>query len=137
MFASTRLTLTYGILALIATAANIATQEFVIWVVRGSHAITLAVAMGTVVGLVIKYSLDKRYIFRFVPRSGLHDYQTFVLYALMGLLTTAIFWGLEFGFHYIFATKEMRYAGGVIGLLIGYVTKYQLDKRFVFCEGGV
>jgi hypothetical protein len=26
----------------------------------------------------------------------------------------------------------MRYLGGVIGLAIGYLTKYHLDKRFVF-----
>ncbi len=26
----------------------------------------------------------------------------------------------------------MRYLGGVIGLAIGYLTKYHLDKRYVF-----
>lgn len=26
----------------------------------------------------------------------------------------------------------MRYLGGVLGLAIGYVIKYELDKRFVF-----
>jgi hypothetical protein len=26
----------------------------------------------------------------------------------------------------------MRYLGGVIGLTIGYLAKYHLDKRFVF-----
>ena len=26
----------------------------------------------------------------------------------------------------------MRYLGGVIGLMIGYIIKYQLDKRYVF-----
>jgi hypothetical protein len=50
----------------------------------------------------------------------------------MGLATTVIFWGFEFGFEYLFATKEMRYLGGIIGLAIGYVTKYHLDKRYVF-----
>ena len=43
-----------------------------------------------------------------------------------------IFWGLEFGFNWVFHTKEMRYLGGIIGLAIGYLIKYQLDKRFVF-----
>jgi putative flippase GtrA len=50
----------------------------------------------------------------------------------MGVVTTAVFWGFEFGFDHLFGTREMRYAGGVIGLAIGYVAKYQLDKRFVF-----
>ncbi len=89
-------------------------------------------AAGTGVGLVVKYILDKRYIFRFRARNVVHDSRVFLLYALMGLATTAIFWGFEFGFHHIFASKEMRYLGGVIGLAIGYLTKYQLDKRFVF-----
>jgi hypothetical protein len=48
----------------------------------------------------------------------------------MGLATTAVFWGFEFCFHFFFASKEMRYLGGVIGLTIGYVIKYHLDKRF-------
>ena len=53
----------------------------------------------------------------------------------MGLATTVIFWGFEFGFQYLFATKEMRYLGGALGLAIGYVAKYLLDKRFVFRQG--
>ncbi|HSB97219.1 MAG TPA: GtrA family protein, partial [Spongiibacteraceae bacterium] len=58
--------------------------------------------------------------------------RTFVIYTFMGAFTTLIFWGFEFGFHYLFQAKELRYLGGVIGLAIGYATKYQLDKRFVF-----
>ena len=50
----------------------------------------------------------------------------------MGLVTTVIFWGFEFGFDHLFETREMRYLGGIIGLAIGYYAKYQLDKRFVF-----
>jgi putative flippase GtrA len=50
----------------------------------------------------------------------------------MGLLTTVIFWGFEWAFQLLYETKEMRYLGGVIGLALGYLTKYQLDKRFVF-----
>ncbi|MCL1962124.1 MAG: GtrA family protein [Desulfovibrionaceae bacterium] len=48
------------------------------------------------------------------------------------MATTVIFWGFEFGFHAPFGTRWMRYLGGVIGLAIGYVAKYGLDKRFVF-----
>jgi hypothetical protein len=54
----------------------------------------------------------------------------------MGLATTFIFWGFEFGFQHLFETKEMRYLGGIIGLAIGYLTKYQLDKRYVFRAEG-
>jgi hypothetical protein len=53
----------------------------------------------------------------------------------MGIATTAIFWGFEFGFNHAFQSKEMRYLGGLIGLAIGYWTKYHLDKRYVFRHG--
>jgi len=88
------------------------------------------------VGLVVKYVLDKRYIFRFRARDMAHDTRTFALYAAMGVITTVIFWGFEFGFHHVFQSKEMRYLGGVIGLAIGYLAKYHLDKRYVFGTKG-
>ncbi len=50
----------------------------------------------------------------------------------MGALTTLIFLAFEFAFHYAFETRPMRYLGAVIGLAIGYTSKYHLDKRFVF-----
>ncbi len=55
----------------------------------------------------------------------------------MGLVTTMIFWGFEYGFHLIFESKKMRYFGGIIGLAIGYFIKYHLDKRFVFCKNSI
>jgi putative flippase GtrA len=127
-----RLAITYAILALIATAANIGAQDLLIRAYSGSYDILLSMVVGTGFGLVVKYILDKRYIFRFRARDAAHDSRTFALYTVMGLATTVIFWGFEFGFEYLFATKEMRYLGGIIGLAIGYVTKYHLDKRYVF-----
>ena len=127
-----KLAFTYSILALIATAANIGAQDLTLRCYRGAFDVVLSVAVGTGVGLVVKYILDKRYIFRFRARNAVHDGKTFMLYTLMGLVTTFIFWGFEFGFNYLFETKEMRYLGGIIGLAIGYLTKYHLDKRFVF-----
>ncbi len=122
----------YAIFALMATAANIGAQDLVIRLYQGSFDILISIIAGTGVGLFVKYLLDKRYIFRFRPRNGIHDGQTFALYTLMGLVTTVIFWGFEFGFHQLFETRQMRYLGGVIGLAIGYVAKYHLDKRYVF-----
>lgn len=132
MRASTGLAINYTIFALIATAANISAQDLVIRIYGGAFGVLISVVVGTGVGLVVKYILDKRYIFRFRARNVAHDTQTFALYTVMGLATTVVFWGFEFGFHHIFETKEMRYLGGVIGLAIGYLTKYHLDKRYVF-----
>jgi putative flippase GtrA len=127
-----RLTVTYLFLAIIATAANICVQELVIVSYSGTFALILSVFTGTGAGLVIKYTLDKRFIFRFQARDKRQDGQTFLLYTLTGVATTLVFLGFEFGFHYLFETKAMRYLGAVIGLAIGYLSKYQLDKRYVF-----
>ena len=132
MLASTPLAISYGIFALIATVANIGAQDLISRVYGGPWHIAFSMVIGTGVGLVVKYVLDKRYIFRFRTTSVAHDTRTFALYALMGLLTTAVFWGFEWSFQWAFETKEMRYLGGVLGLAIGYLSKYYLDKRYVF-----
>lgn len=128
----TKIAIMYTIFALIATAANIGAQELFVQMYFGLYAISLAILVGTAVGLVLKYALDKRYIFKYQTHTLQHNSKTFTLYTVMGLATTLIFWGFELGFDALFQTKEMRYLGGVIGLTIGYYVKYQLDKRFVF-----
>lgn len=127
-----RLALWYCIFAAIATLANLGTQELSTLIYSGSYSLFLSIILGTGTGLVVKYLLDKHYIFKYQTQSHSHNGQTFILYSIMGLITTFIFWGFEFGFDYYFQTKEMRYLGAVIGLSIGYISKYWLDKRFVF-----
>lgn len=127
-----KLVVIYALLALIATAVNIGSQDIVTRLYSGPFAVVLAMITGTIAGLLVKYVLDKRYIFRFRARDLGHDSRTFALYSLMGLATTAIFWGFELGFDYLFASRGMRYLGALIGLAIGYVAKYHLDKHYVF-----
>lgn len=122
----------YVIFAIISTIANILAQEFSIRIYDDAYGIFVSIVVGTGVGLVVKYLLDKKYIFKYKIENLKHDSHTFILYTIMGLATTIIFWGFEFAFHYIYQTKEMRYLGGVIGLAIGYWVKYHLDKNFVF-----
>jgi len=126
--------LKYTLFAAIATVVNILGQEIFLFLYENAYAITLSVLAGTLVGLLTKYVLDKKYIFQFKVKSVKHDTATFILYTSMGLVTTAIFWAFEFAFEYLFQVKEMRYLGAVIGLAIGYYLKYQLDKRVVFIE---
>ncbi len=128
----TKIALMYTIFALFATVANIGSQEIAITLYQGSFTIMLSILVGTAVGLVLKYWLDKRYIFKYQTQSIQHGSKTFTLYTIMGIVTTFIFWGFELAFDAIYGTKEMRYVGGVIGLAIGYYVKYQLDKRYVF-----
>ena len=127
-----KLATVYALLALLATICNIGTQDLFLLLYHGPYDILLSVMVGTGAGLIVKYVLDKRYIFRFKADNMAHDGQVFLLYSLMGVLTTFIFWGFEFTFHVLFQTDLMRYTGGVIGLVIGYLAKYELDRRFVF-----
>ncbi len=130
-----QLALTYAAFAAIATLANLLGQEAVLLVVPGAYALYLAILVGTGIGLVLKYVLDKRYIFRFFTANAAQEGRTFLRYVFTGLVTTAIFWGFELAFHLIFDTTQARHVGAVIGLTIGYVLKYRLDKRHVFTRG--
>jgi len=127
-----KLVFNYTLFAIFSTVANILSQDVSIQIYAGAYAVYLSMIVGTAIGLIVKYVLDKKFIFRFQVRNVVHDSQTFMLYTVMGVVTTVIFWGFELGFDYVFGSKEMRYLGAVLGLGIGYVIKYQLDKRFVF-----
>ena len=132
MIDSVKLAMLYTAFAIIATFCNILAQNIFSYVYSGHFYIFISIVIGTGVGLVIKYVLDKKYIFKYKTQNTKHDGKVFMLYTIMGIFTTIIFWGFEFGFHAAFETKEMRYVGGVIGLMIGYLCKYYLDKHFVF-----
>jgi putative flippase GtrA len=129
------LILRYALFAVIATIANLATQRIVLSGGDTATHFAAAVAAGTLVGLVVKYVLDKRWIF-FDSASGVRAHgRRFSLYTAMGLITTAIFWGTETAFWLIWKTDAMRELGAILGLAVGYVVKYNLDKRFVFTPG--
>ena len=113
-------------------ATNLAAQSFVMYFNNNSRTMLLSMLVGTGIGLVTKYILDKRYIFIFKAENLAHDGRLFLLYSVMGIVTTALFWIIEYGFEWIFATELMRYIGGAIGLIMGYLIKYRLDKQFVF-----
>ena len=127
-----KLAIMYTIFAVFATISNILSQDLTFRIYQGPYELWLGILVGTAVGLVVKYFLDKRYIFQYQTESIAHGSKTFYLYSLMGVVTTVIFWGFEYTFDALYQTKEMRYVGGVIGLAIGYYVKYQLDKRYVF-----
>ena len=131
-FGGSRLVAWYAIFAAISIAANLGSQKLAFWLYQGPFAVALSVCVGTGVGLVVKYALDKAWIFRYPHRSVAHGIQTFTLYVVMGLGTTAIFWAVEFGADAIFHSEPARLAGGAVGLTLGYLAKYHLDKRFVF-----
>jgi putative flippase GtrA len=122
----------YAFLSVIATAANIATQYLSLSVYSELYSLYMAIVLGTLVGLALKYVLDREYIFYYRANTRTDDLTKFVLYSLMGVLTTFIFWGFEIGFNQLFESDSAKYIGAIVGLCIGYTTKYHLDKRFVF-----
>lgn len=124
--------LRYILFAVLSTALNILFQYLSFMLYGGFLSLYVAMFIGTVAGLVLKYILDKKYIFFHTPKSKRDDGRKFFLYSLMGLFTTFIFWGFEIGFDALFVNENAKYVGAVIGLSIGYVVKYFLDKKFVF-----
>jgi putative flippase GtrA len=128
------LILLYTAFAVLATLANLGTQRAVFLLGDGAGVFALAVFSGTLVGLVLKYLLDKRWIFADTGTGLKAHGRKFSLYTLMGVVTTAIFWGTETAFWLIWQTDPMRETGAVLGLAVGYVIKYNLDRRFVFTD---
>ena len=128
------LILRYAAFAVVATIVNLGVQRLVLGF--GDSAIYFALAMGagTLAGLVVKYILDKRWIFYDLATGVKAHGEKFSRYTAMGLITTAIFWGTETAFWLIWQTDLMRELGAIIGLSIGYVTKYHLDRRYVFTD---
>lgn len=132
------LVLRYVAFAVAATLANLLVQRVVLAVsIPGViTAYPLALFAGTLAGLVLKYLLDKRWIFHDFSQGFAAHGRRFPLYVLMGVATTAIFWGTETVFWMARHTQGAREMGAVLGLSIGYVIKYRLDRRFVFSRAG-
>ncbi|WP_044366932.1 GtrA family protein [Vibrio fluvialis] len=124
----------YVAFAILATIVNLFTQELTSNLVKHQHEIVVSMLTGTLAGLVVKYMLDKKFIFKFKTNNQKQDITTFFLYSLMGVVTTFLFWITEYTFDMWFEAKAMRYVGAVLGLSIGYITKYYLDKKYVFIE---
>lgn len=124
--------LLYICFALLSTCVNLISQAICFHSYQGVADIYLAMAVGTFNGLILKYLLDKKYIFEYQTKNLKEDSSKFFLYSLMGVFTTLIFWLVELSFDYLFEHEMAKYIGAIIGLSIGYLIKYFLDKKFVF-----
>ena len=126
----------YVLFALIAGMVNIAAQAATIRLAAlvsytGPFLLTLAMAVGTVAGLLPKYLLDARWIFDARDQGARGHARNLPLYTLTSVFTTFIFWAFEYAFEAV-GGGNWRYAGAVIGLALGYRVKYTLDRDFVF-----
>jgi len=122
----------YILFAGISTLFNLLFQYLSFLVYSDLGSLYIAMFAGTLAGLVVKYVLDKKFIFYHKVKDKKDDAKKFVLYSLMGVFTTIIFWGTEIAFDSLYKYQNAKYLGAIIGLSIGYVIKYFLDKKFVF-----
>ena len=121
----------YMVFAVFAVLANLSTQWISFRLYHGPGELISGMAAGTAVGLATKYVLDKIWIFQDRSFGFVANVHKFGFYVLTGIITTAVFWGTEIIFGLI-GNELMRYVGGGIGLAIGYVMKFHLDRRYVF-----
>jgi len=128
------LAIKYILFAVISTITNLIFQWISFKIYNGFASLYVAMFIGTVAGLVVKYILDKKWIFYHTPQNKKDDAKKFFLYSFMGVFTTIIFWGTEMAFYYLIPKESAKYIGAIVGLSIGYIVKYFLDKRFVFVD---
>ncbi len=123
----------YVLFAILATLANLVTQEVTVRIAPVAP-LTLSILMGTAAGFILKYLLDKKWVFDDRYSGHRQELQKITLYGAFSVLTTLIFWGFEVAFWTIWQTDVAKYTGAVLGLAIGYAAKFLLDKSFVFKE---
>lgn len=124
----TALPLLYAAFAIAATGLNLLVQRAVI----GLAGYAPALLAGTVAGLLAKYALDRRWIFRDRPKGLAREGRQMLLYAATGTVTTGVFWGSETLAWALWGDDLAREAGAVLGLTAGYVFKFHLDRALVF-----
>ncbi len=125
------LVMRYLAFAIVATVANLAAQEFVIRVAPVAP-LALSILAGTAAGFILKYVLDKRWVFEDRSSSHAQEIRKVTLYGAFSVLTTLVFWGFEVAFWALWGTDLAKYVGAVLGLAIGYAAKFALDRTFVF-----
>ena len=123
----------YVVFAVVATLANLATQEVVIRLAPVAP-LALSILAGTAAGFALKYVLDKKWVFDDRYAGHREELQKVTLYGAFSVLTTLVFWGFEIAFWAIWRTDLAKYTGAVLGLAIGYAAKFALDRTFVFKE---
>lgn len=149
--------------AVIATASNLGSQWLTVRLLALDAAITrllgpqlpayLGLVVGTGVGVIVKFLLDRAFIFQGQAQRKAVAHQA-RLYLATSVVTTVIYWGGEGAAIALLGKDDMvgprvcsdhalrclsllgsintyLVAGGV-ALAIGYVVKYQLDKRITF-----
>lgn len=128
------LILKYILFCIIAILVNLGMQRSLLYNDFLISGYVPALILGTLAGLFTKFILDKFFIFEDMDSTILGNTKKLYAYTLNGIITTLIFWSVETVFYIAFETSLAREVGAIIGLSIGYLLKFNLDKRFVFIK---
>ena len=126
------LILKYCFFAILATLVNLYVQRLILNIENSFTFLLYAIFCGTLIGLFIKFILDKYFIFFNYEKKIKDNSKMFLKYTIMGIFTTIVFWVIESVFWLIWQTEMMREIGAIIGLSIGYILKFGLDRKYVF-----
>ena len=121
----------YILFAILATTVNIFFQYLSFLLIDHKYELYIAILNGTILGMILKYYLDKNYIFYYVKKK-FNNKNIFLLYIFTSIFTTIIFWAIELWFSYYVNITYSEYLGALVGLTLGYSLKYILDKHLVF-----
>jgi len=126
--------LKFTFIAIIAIFFNIGFQYLFLTIFNNDsiEIVYIAMILATSFTLLLKFWLDKKYLFEFKFNKLSNLSKKFSLYSINGIFTTILFWIIETIFYLIFENKIMVLFGSFLGLSISYVVKYYLDKKIVF-----
>lgn len=123
----------YFIFAIISIILNISIQElFFIFIGRESQVLAIAMVIATIVSFVFKYFMDKFYVFNSKSETKKEEVKKVFLYGFFSVFTTLIYMVVEFAFHISFSFQHKEELGAMLGLTIGYIVKYIIDKKITF-----
>jgi len=116
----------YLIFAIAAIIINLLTQNILDYFLVNIY---IQIFSGTLAGLLIKYFLDKKFVF---GNPKVNTAKSFMLYSFFGGMLTPLWWSIELVFVFYFGTLLAQNIGALIGLTVCYYLKYLLDKKYVF-----
>lgn len=108
------------------------------WITEGIYRLLaeyIAKACGIVAGFALKYFLDKNYVFADEKKESRQEAKQIGLYGLFSIFTTLLAFGLAEVGEWLINHRYEATISWLLGLVVGYTTKYYLDKNFVFVQG--
>lgn len=121
--------LLYYAFAFVAIGINVVVQRLFFLGLNHPNAILFAMPIGAGVALLVKYFLDRKYIFEVASSPNQRE---FFRYAISGGLITLIFFVVEYLIWSLYETALARDLGIFVGMMTGYALKYFFDRNFVF-----